>query len=209
MSKLTMPAVEDALPGREAKMPVPARHFVNGAPLEGPFPAGLEEAMFAMGCFWGAERKFWQMPGVYTTAVGYAEASQLLGLTGVQTTTWAGLPVDATTLLLRYTYYGDLNLDGRVDADDFALLDRGFSKHLTGWVNGDVNYDGTVDAADYLLTDRSYALNGNPLTPGFLAAREAQFGPAYIAALEHAVPEPSAIALLTVATVAHMRRRPR
>ena len=72
MSKLTMPAVEDALPGREAKMPVPARHFVNGAPLEGPFPAGLEEAMFAMGCFWGAERKFWQMPGVYTTAVGYA-----------------------------------------------------------------------------------------------------------------------------------------
>jgi peptide-methionine (S)-S-oxide reductase len=67
-----MPAVEEALPGREAKMPVPARHFVNGAPLEGPFPTGLEEAMFAMGCFWGAERKFWQMPGVYTTAVGYA-----------------------------------------------------------------------------------------------------------------------------------------
>jgi peptide-methionine (S)-S-oxide reductase len=72
VSKLTMPAVEEALPGREAKMPVPARHFVNGAPLEGPFPTGLEEAMFAMGCFWGAERKFWQMPGVYTTAVGYA-----------------------------------------------------------------------------------------------------------------------------------------
>jgi peptide-methionine (S)-S-oxide reductase len=68
----TMPAVADALPGREAKMPVPARHFVNGAPLEGPFPAGLEEAMFAMGCFWGAERKFWQTPGVYTTAAGYA-----------------------------------------------------------------------------------------------------------------------------------------
>jgi peptide-methionine (S)-S-oxide reductase len=72
VSKLTMPAVADALPGRDARMPVPARHFVNGAPLEGPFPAGLEEAMFAMGCFWGAERKFWQTPGVYTTAVGYA-----------------------------------------------------------------------------------------------------------------------------------------
>jgi peptide-methionine (S)-S-oxide reductase len=68
----TMPAVADALPGREAKMPVPSRHFVNGAPLEGPFPAGLQEAMFAMGCFWGAERKFWQVPGVYTTAAGYA-----------------------------------------------------------------------------------------------------------------------------------------
>jgi peptide-methionine (S)-S-oxide reductase len=68
----TMPAVADALPGREAKMPVPSRHFVNGAPLAGPFPAGLQEAMFAMGCFWGAERKFWQVPGVYTTAAGYA-----------------------------------------------------------------------------------------------------------------------------------------
>jgi peptide-methionine (S)-S-oxide reductase len=71
-SKTMMPTVAEALTGREAKMPVPQRHFVNGAPLEGPFPAGLEEAMFAMGCFWGAERKFWQTPGVYTTAVGYA-----------------------------------------------------------------------------------------------------------------------------------------
>jgi len=70
--KLMMPTVEDALPGREAKMPVPERHAVNGTPLEGPFRAGLEEAMFALGCFWGAERKFWQEPGVYTTAVGYA-----------------------------------------------------------------------------------------------------------------------------------------
>jgi peptide-methionine (S)-S-oxide reductase len=70
--KLMMPTVEDALPGREAKMPVPERHAVNGTPLEGPFRVGLEQAMFALGCFWGAERKFWQEPGVYTTAVGYA-----------------------------------------------------------------------------------------------------------------------------------------
>ena len=70
--KLMMPTVEDALPGREAKMPVPERHAVNGTPLEGPFRVGLEQAMFALGCFWGAERKFWQAPGVYTTAVGYA-----------------------------------------------------------------------------------------------------------------------------------------
>jgi hypothetical protein len=53
-------------------MPVPDAHFVNGAPLKGPFPAGLEQAVFGLGCFWGAERKFWQLPGVYTTAVGYA-----------------------------------------------------------------------------------------------------------------------------------------
>jgi peptide-methionine (S)-S-oxide reductase len=53
-------------------MPVPARHFVNGHSLQPPFPAGVEQAMFALGCFWGAERKFWQLPGVYTTAVGYA-----------------------------------------------------------------------------------------------------------------------------------------
>ena len=71
-SKTMMPTVAEALTGREAKMPVAQRHAVNGTPLEGPFPVGLEEAMFAMGCFWGAERKFWQAPGVYTTAVGYA-----------------------------------------------------------------------------------------------------------------------------------------
>jgi peptide-methionine (S)-S-oxide reductase len=53
-------------------MPVPDAHFVNGAPLEGPFPAGHQRALFGLGCFWGAERKFWQLPGVYTTAVGYA-----------------------------------------------------------------------------------------------------------------------------------------
>jgi peptide-methionine (S)-S-oxide reductase len=71
-AKSILPTVEEALPGREARMLVAARHAVNGTPLEGPFPAGLEQAMFAMGCFWGAERKFWQESGVYTTAVGYA-----------------------------------------------------------------------------------------------------------------------------------------
>ena len=71
-TKTRMPAEDAALPGRDAEMPVPDRHFVNGHPINGPFPAGLEQAMFGMGCFWGAERKFWQLPGVYTTAVGYA-----------------------------------------------------------------------------------------------------------------------------------------
>ena len=70
--KLVMPSAAQALPGRNEAMPVPPRHHVNGHPLSPPFPAGLEEAMFGLGCFWGAERKFWQAPGVYTTAVGYA-----------------------------------------------------------------------------------------------------------------------------------------
>jgi peptide-methionine (S)-S-oxide reductase len=70
--KTAMPARADALPGRAATMPVPEVHFVNGHPLKPPFPAGLETAIFGLGCFWGAERCFWQLPGVYTTAVGYA-----------------------------------------------------------------------------------------------------------------------------------------
>ena len=70
--KLEVPSPEQCLPGRAMKMPVPARHFVNGNALEGPYPAGLETAVFGLGCFWGAERKFWEAPGVYTTAVGYA-----------------------------------------------------------------------------------------------------------------------------------------
>ena len=65
-----LPSAEEALPGRTREMPVPETHFVNGHPLKPPFPEGLETAIFGMGCFWGAERVFWQLPGVYTTAVG-------------------------------------------------------------------------------------------------------------------------------------------
>jgi peptide-methionine (S)-S-oxide reductase len=70
--KLKVPAREQALPGRSEKMRVPETHFVNGAPLEPPFPEGTELALFGMGCFWGAERIFWQAPGVVSTSVGYA-----------------------------------------------------------------------------------------------------------------------------------------
>ncbi len=70
--KRELPTVREALPGRVNRTPVPERHFVNGSQLAPPFPAGLERALFGMGCFWGAERRFWTLPGVYTTAVGYA-----------------------------------------------------------------------------------------------------------------------------------------
>lgn len=70
--KLTVPKPEDALPGRSEAMPVPDKHFVKGTPLAPPYPEGMELAMFGMGCFWGAERRFWQMDGVFSTAVGYA-----------------------------------------------------------------------------------------------------------------------------------------
>ncbi len=70
--QLTLPTPETALPGRSQAMPVPAKHFVNGNPMKPPYPDGMETAMFGMGCFWGAERKFWQQKGVFITAVGYA-----------------------------------------------------------------------------------------------------------------------------------------
>ena len=71
-NKMTMVEPEQALPGRDHEMPVPARHAVLGTPLKPPFPEGYEQAIVGMGCFWGAERVFWQAPGVYTTAVGYS-----------------------------------------------------------------------------------------------------------------------------------------
>jgi peptide-methionine (S)-S-oxide reductase len=70
--KLELPSPQDALPGRKEEMAVPAQHFVLKTPLKPPFPKGLEDAVFGLGCFWGAERKFWQQKGVYSTSVGYA-----------------------------------------------------------------------------------------------------------------------------------------
>jgi peptide-methionine (S)-S-oxide reductase len=73
--KLTIPTPDQALPGRSERMRVPKSHFVNAAPLEPPFPEGTELALFGLGCFWGAERKFWKTPGVVSTSVGYAGGS--------------------------------------------------------------------------------------------------------------------------------------
>lgn len=72
VKKQDLPTAQQALPGRDTAISVPEAHFVNGKPLQGPFPEGLETAIFGLGCFWGAERRLWQQPGVYTTAAGYA-----------------------------------------------------------------------------------------------------------------------------------------
>jgi len=71
-AKLLMPSEQQALPGRDTVMPVPEQHFVSGRSLQPPFPEGMQQIQFGMGCFWGAERRFWQAPGVYVTAVGYS-----------------------------------------------------------------------------------------------------------------------------------------
>lgn len=71
-AKTRLPRPEEALPGRAQPLPVPEQHYVNKHPLRPPYPEGMQLAMFGLGCFWGAERKFWQIPGVYVTAVGYA-----------------------------------------------------------------------------------------------------------------------------------------
>ncbi|CAM3669850.1 MULTISPECIES: peptide-methionine (S)-S-oxide reductase MsrA [Pseudomonadaceae] len=72
VNKDVLPTAEQALPGRAEAMPVADTHYVNGNPIKAPFPAGLQQAVFGLGCFWGAERRFWQQPGVFSTAVGYA-----------------------------------------------------------------------------------------------------------------------------------------
>jgi hypothetical protein len=143
-------------------------------------------------------------------AIGYAEASKVLGAAGG---TWNGASVDGTALLIKETYFGDANLDGRVNADDLALLDRGFAKHLSAgsarWTDGDFNYDGSVTSADYMLADTSYALHGGVLSAEFLATRDAQFGGAYVSGLLAAVPEPTSLGLVGVAAAGMLGGRRR
>jgi hypothetical protein len=130
-------------------------------------------------------------------------------LSGSATGTWNGQTVDASSILLKYTYFGDANMDGKVNADDYALADRGLAKHLTGWTNGDFNYDGTIDGGDYLLMDRVYIQQGSPLSADFLASREAEFGGEYVSQLLASVPEPTSLGMLAISAGLTMHRRRR
>lgn len=141
--------------------------------------------------------------GQHRLAIGYAEASQL----GVAT--WGGVGVDGTAVVTKLTYFGDANLDGKVNADDFALIDRGLAKHLAGWTAGDFNYDNVINAADYLLIDRVYVQQGGVMSPELLAMREAAFGAGYVSELLASVPEPGlgAVGLVAAVVVGGRRRR--
>ncbi|HZZ41674.1 MAG TPA: dockerin type I repeat-containing protein [Tepidisphaeraceae bacterium] len=155
--------------------------------------------------------------------LGYWEAATLLGLSDPNTATWFGQQVDATALLVAVTYLGDLNFDGKVNADDYALIDRSFALYgiavtadprgiPTGtavWAQGDVNYDGIINSADYAIMDRTYGILSGGLSPDFLAGREAEFGSDYVSSLVASIPEPGTIGLLLAALPMLKRRRVR
>jgi autotransporter-associated beta strand protein len=127
----------------------------------------------------------------------------------LQWTTFSGQTVTNDAVLVMYTFFGDANLDGTVNADDYSLVDRGLAMGRTGWMNGDFDYSGTVNSGDYLLMDRAFSFQSGGLSPSFLSMREAQFGADYVAALAASVPEPSAMAGIFTAGVAAAGRRRR
>lgn len=148
--------------------------------------------------------------GTAEKAIGWAAAGDI-GLTGGSWGSATGL--SATDIVAKLTYFGDLNLDGRVNGDDYVMLDRYVAIHGLGattdarWVDGDVNYDGSVTSADYLLTDTAFGLQTGTLSPDFLAARQAQFGGAYVTQLVAAVPEPASVGLVAAGSLLALRRR--
>ena len=135
-------------------------------------------------------------------AVGYIDNALL------NANQWGDLSVDTTTLLTRLTYLGDANLDGVVDADDFALIDKGYLTGGQTWWLGDFDYDRQVTAADYLLIDRVFLQQQGVVSPSFLSLRQSQFGADYVSALVVSVPEPACVAVVALAAVTWTRRRP-
>ena len=115
------------------------------------------------------------------TTLAPAEAAHVLGITGNQTATWNGQTIDTTTVIVKYTYAGDLNLDGRVDAQDYGIIDNWVQfPGANGYANGDINYDGVIDAVDYGIIDNTIQLQGPPISPASTAAADEPVMRAYL-----------------------------
>ncbi|MEA2708885.1 MAG: hypothetical protein QOF78_1486, partial [Phycisphaerales bacterium] len=134
------------------------------------------------------------------TGLGSGPAEDILGISGAQTVLWAGQTVDGSTLLVKYTYEGDANLDGFISGDDYSTIDFNVGTSASGYSNGDFNYDGIISGDDYSSIDFNYAAQGAPILSS-----------ASVALTVTAVPEPSAcaFAFLAAAAAAVRRRRVR
>ena len=100
------------------------------------------------------------------TTLAIAEASQVFGIANTQTASFGGEAVDATSVLIKYTYGGDANLDGKFNIDDYVKIDTGIAAAVTGWSNGDFNYDGKVNIDDYVIIDSHVGTQGPPFSNG-------------------------------------------
>ncbi len=159
----------------------------------------------------GANNGAWTGPGItssaaaatpgYTT-LGIAEASEALGLIGSQTAVWSGQSVDSTSVLIGYTYAGDLNLDGIINGDDYFQIDSAFPQQLHGYYDGDINYDGVINGDDYFLIDSNFPAQGGQLITSSGAGTSAP-------ALVGAVPEPGSILLAWMMSIGSLARRRR
>jgi hypothetical protein len=212
--KFGVPSIDPA-----GKLDIKANDLIvdYGPAVASPLPAIRQ--LIASGYNGGA----WGGNGITTTAgapgtgLAYAEASRLLSLTGSQTGMWDGQTVDASAVLIKFTWYGDLNFDGVVDPDDYVLMDRSYAVGLppataAEWMDGDFNYDGVLTPADYLLMDTAFGIQSGVLSPAFLAVvsqRESQFGAAYVSQLLASVPEPSLAGGLLVGLMFRRARGPR
>ncbi|HZZ43293.1 MAG TPA: glycoside hydrolase family 44 protein [Tepidisphaeraceae bacterium] len=151
----------------------------------------------------------YQFNATSSVVSGVVQISTLTAFTlaNPQTLSFSMSPLSVTTLVL-YPRAGDANGDGIINSDDYALVDRGYAKHLTGFSNGDFNHDGVITSADYLLLDTAYAQSGHSPSQDFLTQRESQFGSAYVTALLASIPEPALLTPIALA-LTYRRSRPR